>query len=196
MKSRHLTRWLVVGALAVTLLPIAVAQGAKIRMPDFSGLAEKAKEAVEISLDGDQLKNASSFFAGGRAPDPALTEALKGLQAIYVKVFEFDAPNQYSMRDIETVLRQVEREGWKKMMSVRSREERVEMWMRENHEDGGMFLVVSEPSELVMVNIVGNVDLQALSQLQGKMGIPGIPGVAPPAPPPPPARPAAPAGPR
>jgi hypothetical protein len=183
MKHRgNLSSAMLMLALAITtLLPLAVAQGAKIRMPDFSGLAEKAKESVDISLEGDQLKSAGSFLGGG-ASDPKLAELIKGLDGIFIKVFEFEKAGEYSTRDIDTMVRQVESEGWKKLMAVRSGDERVEMWLRDNHRDGGMFLVVSEPKELVMINIVGNVNLQALSQLQGKFGLPNLPGIAPPAP--------------
>ena len=185
--------------LAITLLPLAtVAQGAKIRMPDFSGLAEKASESVDISLEGEQLKSVGSMFGGGKgAPNEAqFAEMLKGVQGIHVKVFEFDKPGQYSMRDIETVVRQVEREGWKKIMSMRDEEDRVELWMRDDHEDGGMFFVASEPDELVLINIVGKVNLQVLSQLGGRMGVPNLSGIlGPPMPPAAPAAPAAPARP-
>lgn len=183
---------MIMTAMVVVLLPLAVAQGAKIRMPDFSNLADKAKESVDISLEGEQLKSAGAFL-GGNANDPQVAELLNGLQGIFIKVFEFDKPGQYSMRDIEGVVKQVQLEGWSRLMSVRDGDERVEMWLRDNHVDGGMFFVASEPTELVMINIVGKVNLAALSKLQGKMGIPNLPGLmpaAPPAPPAPPARPA------
>ncbi len=70
-------------------------------------------------------------------------------------------------------------------------------------EDGGFAIVVSEPTEFVIVNVVGKVDLESLRHLQGRMGVPPMPGImgpppspsrgppqaapAPPAPPPPPA---------
>jgi hypothetical protein len=198
MKTRRsYSHLLWVLALTITLLPLAtVAQGARIKMPDFSGLAAKAKESVDISLDGDRLKSAGSFMGGakGSQSDAEFQELIKNLQGVYVKVFSFEKPGEYSMRDIDTVVRQVEREGWNKLMSVRSGEERVEMWMRDNHEDGGMFFVASEPTELVLINIVGKVNLESLRQLQGRMGVPMMPGMgAPPAPPAPPAAPAPPA---
>lgn len=203
MKTRiRLPQLLVAMALAITLLPLAtVAQGAKIRMPDFSGLAEKASESVDISLDGEALKSAGSLFGGNRnaRSDAQIAEILKDLQGVYIKVFEFDKPGQYSMRDIEGVVRQVEREGWKKLLSVRDGDERVEMWIRDNHEDGGMFFVASEPDELVLINIVGKVNLESMRQLQGRMGIPNLQGILgapnPPAAPAAPAQPAQPAQP-
>jgi hypothetical protein len=186
-------------ALAIAMVPgLSLAQGARIRMPDFSDLASRAKEAVDISLDKDMLRNAGAFMAGNA--DPQLVEQIKGLDGIYIKVFEFEHKGEFDMDDIDGMVRQVEGGRWKKMMSVRSKDERVEMWMHDNSADGGMFFIASEPKELVVINIVGKVDLETLRKLQGKMGVPGLPGLpgmgwgAPPAAPP--APPAAPAAPR
>jgi hypothetical protein len=177
--------------LALALLPLAaVAQAARIKMPDFSGLAAKAKESVDIELDKDMLRNAGSFMTG-KVDDPQFAEQMKELEGIYIKTFEFDKPGQYSISDITDMMKQVESGGWKKLMSVRDGDERVEMWMRDNSVDGGMFFVASEPKELVVINIVGKVNLETLRKLQGRMGVPNLGmGAAPAAPPAPPAPPA------
>lgn len=175
--------WLLVLSLAPVL---AMAQSARLKLPDFSSLAAKATESVDIDLDGDTLRMAGAFLTGSAgANDPNFAETVKGLQGVYLKVFSFEKPGQYSMREIEPLLAQVQAQGWKKLMSVRDREDRVEMWMRDNSTDGGMFFVASEPNELVLINIVGKVDLETLRKLQGKMGVPMLPGMAPPPPPPP-----------
>lgn len=173
--------------LALALAPAMVmAQTARLKLPDFSGLAAKATESVDIDMDADTLRMAGAFISGGSGVDPQFAETVKGLQGIYLKVFTFDKPGQYSMRDIEPVVAQVQAQGWKKLLSVRDKEDRVEMWLRDNSTDGGMFFVASEPKELVLINIVGKVDLETLRRLQGRMGMPMLPGV-PPAPPAPPA---------
>jgi hypothetical protein len=173
--------------LALALFPlVTLAQGAKVRMPDFASLADKAKESIEISLDGEDIQDVSTMMGGrGTASDPRFTEMLQGLRGIYVRMFEFDRPGQYSSRDIDSVIRQVERGGWKRLLYVRNPDERMELWLREGGPDGGLLVVVSEPLELVFINIVGKVDLETLRQLQGRMGVPHVPGIdkspAPPA---------------
>ena len=37
-----------------------------------------------------------------------------------------------------------------------------------------MAIICAEPTELTVVNIVGPVDIEKLSQLEGKMGIPRL----------------------
>jgi hypothetical protein len=184
------TGLLLVLAFAPAML---MAQTARLKLPDFSALSAKATESVDIDMDADTLRTAGAFISGGSGVDPQFAETIKGLQGIYLKVFTFDKPGQYSMRDIEPVVAQVQAQGWKKLLSVRDKEDRVEMWLRDNATDGGMFFVASEPKELVLINIVGKVDLETLRRLQGRMGMPMLPGV-PPTPPAPPAPPAPAAG--
>ena len=186
--------------LALALLPIvSVAQAAKLKIPDFSALAAKATETVNISLDGEMLKSAGGFMGGNSGNpqrDAEVADALKGVEGIYVRVFEFDQPGMYSPKDIEPILAQTKAPGWKALMQVKDGDERMEMWMHERSAGGGFLLVVPEPTDFVIVNIAGDIELQKLRALQGRMGIPGVPGLAPmppgaaPVPPAPPATPA------
>ena len=51
----------------------------------------------------------------------------------------------------------------------------AEVFLRsENQQMTGLAILVSEPKELTVVNIVGNVDLNALSDLGGHFGIPKV----------------------
>jgi len=184
--------------LTLALPMVSIAQAAKLSMPDFKDLEAKAEESVNITLEGEMLKSASGFMSYGRG-DPAraaeIADILKELEGIYVRVFEFDKPHMYSARDIEPVLRQAQAPGWKSIMSIRDEEDRVELWMRAGSPEGGMLLVSTEPDEVVIVNIVGNIDLEKLSKLQGRMGVPVLPGIVGPMPrvaPVPPVPPAAP----
>jgi Domain of unknown function (DUF4252) len=180
-----------VGILALALVPVlSVAQAAKLKMPDLSGLAAKATESVDISLDGDMLKTAGAFMGGGHGGDPEMNDLINGLEGIYVKVFTFDKPDMFSQRDVDAIVSQASAPGWKQIMSVRDKEDRVGMWLHDKSAGGGMLLVAAEPKELVIVNIAGNIDLEKLRKLQGRFGVPALPGVVGPASPPVPPEPA------
>jgi hypothetical protein len=164
--------------LTLALPMLSVAQAAKLRMPDFDGLASRATESVNITLDGAMLKAAGGFMGSGKGNGPADAEAaelVKGLDGIYIRVFTFDKPNMYSPRDVDPVLQQTKAPGWKSMMSIRKKDENLEMWMHEHDAGGGFLLVVTKPEQLVIINIVGDIDLEKLSKLQGRMGVPMLP---------------------
>ncbi|HTV78061.1 MAG TPA: DUF4252 domain-containing protein [Steroidobacteraceae bacterium] len=195
------------GALVGLLLPVlAAAQAGKLVIPDFSDLAKKATEAVDITLDGDMLKSASHMLGGGggrNSTDADVSGLVSGLKAITVRSFTFDKPDMYSQDEVERVLAQVNVPGWKKVISVREKGEHVEIHMRENTEDGGLLILTEEPRELTIVNIAGKINMDQLRALQGHMGVPNLQGIvggapAPPAPPAavvPPVPPSPPAGP-
>jgi hypothetical protein len=180
--------WMLIGLLPV----LAAAQAGKLVIPDFGDLAKKATSSVDITLDGDMLKSASHLMGGGGGRNPNDTDVsglVAGLKAITVRSFMFDRPDMYSQQAVEGVLAQVEVPGWRKVVSVRQKGERVEIHMRENADDGGLLIVSEEPTELTIVNIAGKISLDQLRQLQGHMGVPNLPGMvgsAPPAPPAPP----------
>ena len=174
-----------------------MAQAGKLAIPDFGDLAKKATEAVDITLDGDMLKSASHMMGAGghhNAAGADLSDVVDGLKSITVRSFTFDKPDMYSEKEVAGVLAQVDAPGWKKVISVREKDERVEIHMRENSADGGLLIVSEEPEELTIVNIAGKINLDQLRQLQGHLGVPTMPGVigggAPPAPPVPSAAPA------
>jgi Domain of unknown function (DUF4252) len=186
------------GLLLAGLLPVlAVAQTGKLVIPDFGDLAKRATNSVDITLDGDMLKSAGQMMGGGNhhssGPDPS--KLVSGLKAITVRSFTFDKPDMYSQQDVEGILAQVNVPGWKKIISTRDKNSRVEIHMRENAEDGGLLIVAEEPKELTIVNLAGKINMDQLQNLQGHMGVPRMPGiVGPPASPAPPA-PAVPAAP-
>jgi hypothetical protein len=191
------------GWMLVALLPVlAAAQAGKLVIPDFGDLAKRATEAVDITLDSDMLKSATSMMGGGASPD--VSGVVSGLKAITVRSFKFDKPNMYSPQEVAGVLAQAGAPGWKKVISVHKQDELVEIHMRENSTDGGLLIVTEQPMALTIINIAGKINMDQLRQLQGHMGVPSMSGVigsaAPPATPAPPspaaaAPPAAPAAP-
>jgi hypothetical protein len=175
--------------MLVALLPVlAAAQAGKLVIPDFGDLAKRATEAVDITLDSDMLKSATSMMGGGASPD--VSGVVSGLKAITVRSFKFDKPNMYSPQEVAGVLAQAGAPGWKKVISVHKQDELVEIHMRENSTDGGLLIVTEQPMALTIINIAGKINMDQLRQLQGHMGVPSMPGVigsaAPPATPAPP----------
>ena len=175
MKARQLF-----AALLLAAPLVANAQAGRLKMPEFNGLADKARESVDINIDGSMLQTASSFMGGaGGGAAPEVAKTLEGVLGIYIRVFEFEQANAYSSHDLDGLRSQLQEPGWKKLMSVNSQGERVDMYMREetrDPKDGGLAIVVSEPKEFVIVNIVGKVDPEKLRQLQGKFGVPNMAG--------------------
>jgi hypothetical protein len=104
------------------------------------------------------------------------------LSGVYVKSFQFDSEGVYSDADIDAIRRQLKLPAWTRLINIDSKRERelaeVYVW-RQGEQTGGLAILVAEPRELTVVNIVGRIDLSKLGALQGLMGIPRIPGLPP-----------------
>jgi hypothetical protein len=185
----------------VTLPAIASAQGARLQLDNLSRLNAVASEVTDVSLDAAMLQLAASFLAPERSKEPTnpampfglsgvpnrrqerenaekLQELVSSLRGVYIKSFEFDRDKAYSNDDVQSVRKQLVGGGWTRIMASESRKggevgELVEIYaFREGDRSTGLAILVAEPRELTVVNIVGPIDLARLAELKGKLGIP------------------------
>lgn len=167
--------------LALLAAPlVAWADGPRLDLPDFSKLTDKAAQTVNIDLDGDMLKTAGQFMGGASGQQQDVNAALEGLKGVYIRMFTFDQTDRYSQAELDGVRRQLQTPRWKKAISVQQAVQHIDMYLHDDKgkpEDGGMAIMITQPNQFIIVNLVGKVDLEKLRQLQGKLGVPAMPGV-------------------
>ena len=159
--------------LSLTLIVAAPASAQQINL-DFPGLADKAAEVVDVTLDATMLKAAARFFSSRDAEERSISDMVRGLEGIYVRSYSFDSTGQYDRPATVDRMRKQLGPSWKKIVNVRSRDrENVEVFLDMRGEAvRGLFLISAEPRELTVVNIVGPIDLEKLGNLEGQFGIP------------------------
>jgi len=149
----------------------------ELNIPNFSHLRQKATDSTDITIDGFLMRIARKF-AANHAADEAHDEALSLLQdvkSVRVRNFTFDSDDAYSQTDIDSVRKQLQGPGWSALATVHKREPRedVDVYIcLENDKVRGLAVIASEPREFTIVNIVGSIDLDKISQLEGEFGIP------------------------
>ena len=162
---------LLCGGAAIT----AHAQGARLQLDQLDSLANKASEAVDVQLEERLVETATEIFSGKEDAD--IKEILKGLKGIYVKSFEFEKAGEYSAADVESVMSQLRGGGWSKIVGVRSKKDgdNVEVYlMMQGDQVQGLAVISAEPKEFTVVNIVGPVNLEKLTKLEGQFGVPDL----------------------
>jgi uncharacterized protein DUF4252 len=160
------------------------APSARLALPEFTTLAQKATESVTITLDAALLAMAGRFLSDD-PQDAATKEILKGLQGIYVRSYTFDKDSAYQQSDIDAVRNQLSAPGWNRLVQTRSRKSQanVDIYiMVANNQAVGLALIASEPRQFTIVNIVGAIDLDKLHKLEGQFGVPKLDIDAPKAP--------------
>jgi hypothetical protein len=158
----------------VTAHVVTTAQTAKLQLDQLDGLANRASETVDVKLDEHLLQTTAKFFAKDNE-DVEIRDLIKNLKGIYVKSFTFDKENEYSAAEVDTVVSQLRGSGWSKIVGITSKKngDNVDVYLLTIADQiAGLAVVSAEPKEFTVVNIVGPINLEKLSELEGSFGVP------------------------
>jgi hypothetical protein len=173
----------IIGAATLTLLVSSNGLGQTLQIPEQIGrLGSKARETVNITLDGSLLRLASQFLSSTDTDQAKIRKIISRLNAIQVRTFEFDNDAQYSDADIAPLRSQLRAPAWSRILESRSNGDHVEVFVRQEQDKiGGLVLLAAERKELAIISIDGSIDLSELASLDGQFGIPSgiIPRPAP-----------------
>ena len=162
-------------ALAAAMLP---AWAQEIKLPvNLDALADKADEAVSVTMDKSMLQFASKFLKDKDGDEADVRKLVAGLDSIYVRSFQFSHEGEYSMADVEAVRTQLQSPPWGRLVGVRSKHgDNVDVYFKDggNGQLGGIVVIAAEPRELTIVNIIGTLDPEKLVDLGGEFGIPRL----------------------
>ncbi|HKB68940.1 MAG TPA: DUF4252 domain-containing protein [Pyrinomonadaceae bacterium] len=161
---------LVLGATAT-----AMAQNPRIQTSQLEGLAAKASETVDVNID-ESLMALTIKFLGKDDDERKVKELVSGLKGIYVKSFEFESEGQYTDADLESIRSQLRNPAWSRIITAKSKKDgSIEVYlMHTGAQISGLAVLATELKEITVINIVGPVDLEKLTQLEGEFGIPEL----------------------
>lgn len=161
----------------IVLSPIgAMAQTARLHFERLNGLDTKARDVVEVNVEGKLLDLAKRVLAKQDDADAKkVAQAISGLQGIYVRVYTFANENEYNPADIDEIRAQLKSPGWEKLANVRSKKnnQQVDVYtMFTGNMMSGVAVMVSESKSIALINVIGPIDIDLLTELSGKMNIP------------------------
>jgi hypothetical protein len=156
----------------------ANAQNARLRFEHLDYLETKARDVVEVNIDGKLLELAKRVLVKVKDKDAKkVGQAIKGLEGIYVRVFNFENENEYDVADVEDLRIQLQMPGWEKLANVRSkkRNQKIDVYtMFTGDAISGLAVIISETKSVAVVNVIGPIDIDLLAELGGKLNIPEI----------------------
>lgn len=152
------------------------AQSGKLQLDQLDVLTNRASNTVDVKLDEHLMQTTAKLFSG-KDDDAEIKELLKNVKGIYVKSFSFEKENEYLPAEVDSVMSQLRGGGWSKIVGITSKKEseNVEVYlMMLGDQINGLAVISLNPKEVTVVNIVGPINLEKLSQLEGSFGIPDL----------------------
>jgi hypothetical protein len=143
-------------------------------------LASKASGSFDVSLNTSMLQFAAKFLDGKDPDEAKVKKLIVGIEGIYIKSFDFKKDGAYVPADLERVRTQLKAPEWSRIVGIKSggESENIEVWARnEKGKVTGVAILASEPRQLTVCNLVGNIDLDSLADLGGHFGLPNLPKV-------------------
>lgn len=180
MKQLFRTSLKVAPVMLVLLLGGAItsrAQSGKLQLDQLDALTSRASNTVDVKIDEHLMQTTAKLFSGKDSDDAEIRELIKNVKGIYVKSFSFDKENEYQPAEIDSVMSQLRSGGWSKIVGITSKKENenVEVYlMMVADQINGLAVVSLNAKEVTVVNIVGPINLEKLSQLEGSFGIPDL----------------------
>lgn len=187
--------WLKIVSLALAIIASGAATAnaqqpqyaAKLQLDNEEVLAQRANEFVDVSLDENLLriipKKIVTTSDTGEKID--IGKIIAGLKGVYVRSYGFNNEGEYTEANLARVRTQLRSPGWVRFINIIKKKAddntHVEVYiMTSTGSIDGLAILALEPKRLTLVNIVGNINLEQLSQLEGQFGIPelGIDGSA------------------
>lgn len=171
-------RLLSVAFFAIVFASAVNAQDAKLKFENLNGLETRARDVVEVNIEGKLLDMARRVMAKTKNADSQkVSQAIKDLKGIYVRVYNFENENEYNPADVDLVRAQLSGPGWERLANVRSRKnnQKIDVFtMFTGDLMSGLALVVTEAKSVAVVNVVGPIDIDLLMELSGKLSIPEL----------------------
>lgn len=165
-------------AVLASAAVMGLAQDARLHFDRLSALENKARDVVEVNVDGKLLDLAKRVTAKVNDPDAKqVAQAISGLKGIYIRVYNFEQENQYDPSDIDQIRAELNSPGWEKVANVRSKRnnQKVDIYTMFTGPDmTGAAVVISDTKSVAVVNVIGMIDIETLVQLSGRMNIPKI----------------------
>lgn len=179
-----LFRLIVALGVSLFLIPSLAAQDPDVLdhpgYVDFSTLSAIAGQEpnIEVSLKEPLLNLITNIL---RNNDEEAAEFISKLLRVNVRVFESSSIDTGRMAEtMSEIATQLDAQSWERVIRVREDEEHVDVYFRLSNDGSmihGIAIMVTEPGETVLVNIVGDISPEDISALGERFEIDELSGI-------------------
>lgn len=166
------------GIVLLAIIPMVMAADNNIQdhpgFVDFSGLAAIAntEPTVEISLKAPLLNMITNLI---RNEEEEAADFISKLLRVTVNVFQSSSIDVDELADsMSEVANDLDAQGWERVVRIREDRDHVDIYFRLSDDADiihGIALMIAEPGETVLVNIVGDISTDDISALGRRFDI-------------------------
>ena len=129
-------------------------------------LGAKARDATNITLEGDSLKLAANFL-GNDKDNESLKSLVANLKSINVRSWEYEHDGMYKDADLDPFRSYLRATQWPRVVAVKENGESSEVYLKSGDatRSGGIAVISAEPQELTIVFIEGSISVADLAKL-------------------------------
>ena len=140
---------------------------------DSPGMADTDR-VMALSFGPAVLRFAATFLDD----EPETKALLKSLDGVRVRIYEVTGDNQRIADNFREMGEKLNRDGWDPVMLVREEGELVQMYAKAG-EDGilGLTIFSADASEVVVVNIMGDINPRYYGDVMVALNVDGAPDV-------------------
>lgn len=171
-------RW---GSLALAIMLSMPAWGFTSAKLDVNTeeLKGQADEVVEVNLDGKALQEGSKLLAIRDGISGSVKSVLGGIKGIYRKTYRFAAGNSYEEGAVTSIRSQMTNDGWAPMIDVQDKRQNKGLTVysftsTDGTSPNGVTVISTDPGEITVLNLVGDIDLDALADVGATLGMPAM----------------------
>lgn len=176
--KKHSLKLILLLFLLMTAIVAGAQEPARLRFEKLNALENRARDVVEVNIDGKLLDMAKRVLVKvNDADSKKVGQAISGLKGIYVRVYNFENENEYNLADVDEIRAQLRSPGWEKLANVRSKKnnQKIDVFtMFTGDTMSGVAVVISESKSVALVNVIGPIDIDLLVEMSGKLNIPKI----------------------
>lgn len=169
-----LIRKFTTGAVVAGILTSSVFAASPAGYVDFGHFeAEVGEQYVEVDINKSLLKLAAVF---AKHEDPEIAKLIGSLERVRVNVIGMNDDNRAEATGhIESIRADLDQAGWARVVSVREKAgDNVVVFLRQNGDEsiqGVVVSVIGQDGEAVLVNIVGDVQLEQIARIGARLDI-------------------------
>jgi len=144
---------------------------------NLDAVAAKASQHVDVSLNASTLQFAAKFLDADDPDTAHIRKLIEAIDGIYVRHYNFKAAGVWTQADLDPTRSQLRGPEWSKIVGVTNTEEggNTEVWLHvAGSKSTGVAIISTDPKEVTVVNIAGNIDLDTLAKLGGHFGVPKV----------------------